>query len=260
MLFIFSSSGGVDADGNDWMENHDDCCPAGFTCEYDSQYYSQCKESTSTKKTITKKRTFNFLKAKAKQAFKGTKGRIHAKDDVTCKTDSDCTDGTDPHCVVESEFYSACVDCDPSSFSTQCQFMSASFLNASEKTCSQTCEGRCPGGSDSECPSDESCIYADGADACVDCSSQSAFDEKCQYMSDDWIISAQDKCGLDCTTRCPTHSDSDCADGLICVVQSDGYFDQCIDCTKDSFEEECKFWSDDIRSAAEEACGLTCEM
>ena len=88
MLFIFSSSGGVDADGNDWMENHDDCCPAGFTCEYDSQYYSQCKESTSTKKTITKKRTFNFLKAKAKQAFKGTKGRIHAKDE-TCKTDSD---------------------------------------------------------------------------------------------------------------------------------------------------------------------------
>mgnify|MGYP001380564994 CR=1 FL=1 len=120
--------------------------------------------------------------------------------------------------------------------------------------------GRCPGGQDSECPSDESCIYADSADACVDCSSQSDFDEKCQYMSDDWIISAQDKCGLDCTTRCPTHSDSDCADGLICVVQSDGYFDQCVDCTKDSFEEECKFWSDDIRSAAEEACDLTCEM
>ena len=93
VLFIFSSSGGVDADGNDWMENHDDCCPAGFACEYDSQYYSQCKESTSTKKTITKKRTFNFLKAKAKQALKGTKGLIHAKDDVTCKTDSDCNGG-----------------------------------------------------------------------------------------------------------------------------------------------------------------------
>jgi hypothetical protein len=106
------------------------------------------------------------------------------------------------------------------------------------------------------------------ADACVDCSSQQAFDAKCAFMADDWVIAAQDKCGLSCTGRCPTHSDSDCNGGgggdnstdLVCVVQTDGYFDQCVDCTPDSFEEECKYWSTEIRSAAEIKCGLTCEL
>lgn len=127
--------------------------------------------------------------------------------------------------------------------------------------------GRCPGGDDKECSSESgngnetTCVMTyESGDACVDCSSQAAFDAKCQYMADDWVVAAQASCGLDCTMRCPTHSDADCANGTVCVVQADGYYDQCIDCDADSFEQECRYWSDEIRSAAEEKCGLVCDL
>lgn len=61
------------------------------------------------------KHVTNFAKVKASQPWVG---------DEPCKSDSDCTDGTDPHCVVESEYYAACVDCGPASFAQQCGYMS----------------------------------------------------------------------------------------------------------------------------------------
>ncbi|KAL1503092.1 hypothetical protein AB1Y20_011155 [Prymnesium parvum] len=40
---------GQDADGNPWTKDfgHDKCCPSGFKCVYESQYYSQCKLNTT---------------------------------------------------------------------------------------------------------------------------------------------------------------------------------------------------------------------
>ena len=260
-----TSPGGVDSDGNPWLENHDDCCPDGFSCSYKSTYYSQCLEdenAASSKKTETK-HTFDFRHAKASQKMKGLLASGRSKD-TSCKTDSDCTYGSDPHCVVESQYYSACVDCAPSSFSDACEYMSGSFLSAAEKTCSEGCDGRCPSGLDEECATsttnETTCVMTESTDMCVDCSSQSSFDNKCFSQSDEWVIAAQTKCGLTCTDRCPTHSDSDCATGLTCAVQADGTFDQCVDCTTDAFEDQCKYWSNEIRSAAEAACGLTCNM
>jgi hypothetical protein len=258
----YGQCGGVDSDGNPWLDNHDDCCPDGFDCQYSTAYYSQCLESTADSKKSPTKKSFDFHRAMAKQKMKGLPNRVT---DEPCKTDADCVDGADPHCVVESQYYSACVDCAPSSFSDACEYMSGSFLLAAEETCGQGCDGRCPSGNDKECvaydtKNETSCVVADGADACIDCSSQAAFDDKCFWMSDDWVIAAQDKCGLTCTARCPTHSDSDCASGMTCVVQTGGDFDQCIDCTPAEFESQCKYWSAEIRSAAEAACGETCDM
>lgn len=138
-----------------------------------------------------------------------------------------------------------------------------SFLAAAEKTCGLGCDGRCPSGDDSECTgvNATSCVKTDSGDSCLDCSNQKAFDDACFYMADDWIIAAQEKCGLDCTKRCPNHVDSDCADGVTCVVQGDGYWDQCVDCADDEdYQAECIYWSDDMRAAAEDKCGLACNM
>jgi hypothetical protein len=257
----YGQCGGVDSDGVAWLENHDDCCPDGFQCSYSSAYYSQCLEkSKETKGGATKAPLFNFARAKAQQSVKGYGNPT----DTPCKIDADCTIGGDPHCVKESDYYSACVDCTPTSFASSCTYMSGSFLAAAEATCDLGCDGRCPTGSDDECAdnanNETTCVATYDVDACVDCSSQAAFDEKCTYMSDDWVIAAQKKCGLDCTQRCPTHDDADCSNGTVCVVQPDGYFDQCVDCAEESFEKECKYWSDEIRSAAELKCGLECDL
>jgi hypothetical protein len=103
----------VDSDGIAWLEKHDDCCPDGFTCSYSSPYYSQCLEASKEEAVKT---SFSFGVAKAAQIFKGS--------DVPCATDADCTIGGDPHCVEESPYYSACVDCTPSSFASSCVYMS----------------------------------------------------------------------------------------------------------------------------------------
>merc|ERR1711935_1191635 len=53
-------------------------------------------------------------------------------------------------------------------------------------------------------------------------------------------------------------SDDDCADTLSCAVQSDLQYSQCIDCTEDSFEAACPYWSGDFLTAAEATCKETC--
>jgi hypothetical protein len=74
------------------------------------------------------------------------------------------------------------------------------------------------------------------------------------------VIAAEAKCGLDCTGRCPHHVDTECPKGDTCVVQDGGYFDQCINCSPDAYQSECIYLSDEMRAAADEACGLTCVM
>ena len=94
---------------------------------------------------------------------------------ANCATDADCTVGTDPKCVIESPFYSSCVDCDAKSFSSSCLYMSSTFLAAAEQTCGQMCNGRCPTGEDVECSNSTTgatCVQTASADYCVDCSDQ----------------------------------------------------------------------------------------
>ena len=72
------------------------------------------------------------------------------------------------------------------------------------------------------------------------------------------MLAAEDACLLTCPTRCPTHSDDECDGALECVVQADGNWDLCVDCGQDAFYQACGAWSDAIKTAAEEKCGLTC--
>ena len=39
----YMQCGGIDDDGNPWLDNHDDCCPPTYSCVFRDQYYSQCK-------------------------------------------------------------------------------------------------------------------------------------------------------------------------------------------------------------------------
>ena len=79
-----------------------------------------------------------------------------------------------------------------------------------------------------------------------------------RYWSDAILIAAEEACDQPCPTRCPGHSDDECANGLACVVQADNYYEQCTNCTAESFERECAGWSKEIRAAAEAKCGLNC--
>ena len=39
---FYGQCGGLDAQGDPWTEKHTSCCPDGFECDFQSQYYSQC--------------------------------------------------------------------------------------------------------------------------------------------------------------------------------------------------------------------------
>ena len=99
-------------------------------------------------------------------------------------------------------------------------------------------------------------------DQCISCADQATFDAWCEQSAsaDDFVVAAQDACGLECTSRCPTHSDKDCVSPAVCVVQADGMFDQCVNCDPVAFEAACPYYSDDIRSAAEAKCAEACNM
>jgi len=240
----YGQCGGVDSDGNPWLDNHDSCCPDGFACFYSSEFYSQCLENTTT-----------------------TKPRLGHKEHVQeqqCTSDADCNSQVSTaKCVVESEWYSACADCADDSFAEECKYWSGDFLLAAESTCGQTsCDGRCPGGSDDECSSSttgSTCVSSTSFDSCMDCSNQTTFDSQCYSLSDENVVLAQDACGLSCTYRCPTHSDDECpTDKPTCVVQADQSWEACISCDSDAFQAECTYWSSQFRSAAEQVCDETC--
>ena len=38
----YGQCGGKDQAGNPWSETHKSCCPEGFECDFQSEYYSQC--------------------------------------------------------------------------------------------------------------------------------------------------------------------------------------------------------------------------
>ena len=62
-----------------------------------------------------------------------------------------------------------------------------------------------------------------------------------RYWSDAILIAAEEACDQPCPTRCPGHSDDECANGLACVVQADNYYEQCTNCTAESFERGALF-------------------
>jgi len=81
---------------------------------------------------------------------------------------------------------------------------------------------------------------------------QDAFNDQCYYLSDSLVLQAESVCGLTCQGRCPNHVNSDCTvSGDVCVVQADGYFDECISCAPSDFQSECMYMSDAMRAAAE---------
>jgi hypothetical protein len=53
-------------------------------------------------------------------------------------------------------------------------------------------------------------------------------------------------------------SNTDCSSGDTCVIQDDGYYAQCVDCSETEFNNSCTYWGDDLRTAAEMECSRAC--
>jgi hypothetical protein len=49
-----------------------------------------------------------------------------------------------------------------------------------------------------------------------------------------------------------------CEGAQVCVTQADGFWSQCVDCSKASFFDQCGYWSAEFLTAAETKCGLSC--
>merc|ERR1711998_338730 len=83
-------------------------------------------------------------------------------------------------------------------------------------------------------------------------------------MGDSLLTAAEAKCGLTCPPSAEKpqdlacNADADCDGDDVCVVESDGFFAQCVSCDATSFENSCGYWTDDIKTAAEAKCQLTC--
>ena len=180
-------------------------------------------------------------------------------------SDDECANGL--ACVVQADnYYEQCTNCTAESFERECAGWSKEIRAAAEAKCGLNCtagdddDGAAAAcATDADCPDDLKCVVqADGYYAqCVDCE-EPTFDTQCAYWSEPILLAAEDACLLSCPTRCPTHSDDECDGALECVVQADGNWDLCVDCTQDAFYKACGAWSDAIKTAAEEKCGLAC--
>jgi len=99
---------------------------------------------------------------------------------------------------------------------------------------------------------------------CVDCA-EATFFEECGYWSAELLEAAELKCELSCskkpntTSQCVTDKKPGCPSDRVCVTQADGYWSQCVDCKKKTFQSECSTWSKDLRRAAEHECETTCK-
>jgi hypothetical protein len=183
-----------------------------------------------------------------------------------CATNQDCVTATSTattECVVQADgYYSQCIDCAQTSFEGYCQAWSTPILVAALAQCQiDSCPGRCPGETDKECQvsghASEVCVIdpESGKDQCLDCSPKT-FSEECFFYSPSFLRAAELQCGESCPNRCPNHTDAECDAGQTCVVQTGGYYDQCIDCS--TYLLTCIFLSDEMRAAADATCGEKC--
>ena len=113
---------------------------------------------------------------------------------------------------------------------------------------------------DADCTGGLKCVIESPSySQCTDCT-PAAFATQCESMSETFLLAAEAKCGIStCKDRCPHHTDADCDKPDSCVVQQDGYYAKCVDCTNStSFNEQCIYWSEQMRTAAEAKCKLNC--
>jgi len=176
-------------------------------------------------------------------------------------------------CVIQSDgFYAQCISCEPTSFENSCGFWTDDITAAAEAKCQLTCGDDVPCTDKGlDCCVDEDCdgetvcaIQSDGNFAqCIDCSEPN-FDNSCGFWTSDILTAAESKCGETCPPSATKkddldcNADADCDGDDVCVIQSDGFYAQCISCEPTSFENSCGFWTDDITAAAEAKCQLTC--
>ena len=125
--------------------------------------------------------------------------------------------------------------CTQATFDQECYYNSPDWVIAAESICGLNCTGRCPGGSDSECPDPTICVVqADGSSG---------------------ELPAR---GSSCR---PPHSPLLATSLTLCIsLFFTGYFDECVDCDPDVFAQTCIYMSDAIRSASEAKCGETCAL
>ena len=177
--------------------------------------------------------------------------------DLICKTDDDC-DG-DLHCAVQADgYYTQCVDCSADTFQQQCNSWSPAIVLAAQSSCDATCDARCPEHTDDVCTGTQSCVFDDSWDECLNCADDDSFQSACLGWADDFVLAAQTTCATTCEGRCPAHTDEECDGERVCVTCCEESYDQCVSCDADTYQQECMYWSDEMRDAAAAACSLNC--
>ena len=180
-----------------------------------------------------------------------------------CGSDADCE--SYETCVYVNSGWSQCIACDDS-FQYSCEYWSEDTLVAAEKACQMNCPGtQCSEsapcyGSNVTCVSKSDDTWAQ----CVDCDPDT-FQNDCVGWDTPMREAAVEECQVNClNTMCTpttnaTSSGMPCVDGFTCVVQADSNWAQCVDCDDTaSFMSDCYSWTEKFKTAAEEACGLTC--
>lgn len=246
-------------------------CTGGLKCVIESPSYSQCTDCTPAAfATQCESMSETFLLAAEAKC-----GISTCKDRCPHHTDADC-DKPDSCVVQQDGYYAKCVDCTNStSFNEQCIYWSEQMRTAAEAKCKLNCTklpppsppGPSPGGhncAELQCTAPAQCVEQSDHNwaQCVDCTNATTYAQQCKGWSPSIRTAAAAKCGLPCTADSggACHApDLPCPKPQSCVTQADGYFSQCIDCTSEQwFDNNCKYWSDQIRNAAEKACNLEC--
>jgi len=139
------------------------------------------------------------------------------------------------------------------------QSKSSASANLLTMAAPQACN---PKQADRACDGDRSCVVqADGHWAqCINCDLK-VFQEECSFWGDQLRDASEKFCHLKCapaSSKASSKCKNDCTGDRSCVVQRDGHWAQCIDCTPKVFQKECTYWGDQLKRAAEKFCDLTC--
>jgi len=153
---------------------------------------------------------------------------------VECCSDSDCSGGES--CSTTSIYSSQCIDCTSAQFQADCPYWEdyPATLAAAEATCGLVC-GLSP-----------------TPDPTVSFRPTAASPSPTVTFTPTITCAVGDQ-SFDCC------SDSDCSGSKTCV-RTNGYASQCIDCSNNAFFTSCDYWGDDVKSAAEGACGKVCDL
>lgn len=144
------------------------------------------------------------------------------------------------------------MDCEASSFQENCMYWSDAIVISAQVSCSLDCNGRCPNHTDEECPDGTVCavevcrpLYKDSPNQLTPSPLVCRVHMFKQKGGGGTVLYILSECFSFILTFFLF---------FVCTSQESGYYEECVDCSEDSFQAECANWNDDMQQAAEVSC------